>query len=54
MTYDLQQCRNTGNWWIRSQDDEGYRQIERTLSADLTVVQAWAYLKNYMEELENV
>ena len=54
MTYDLQQCSNTGNWWIMSQDDEGYRQVERTLSADLTVVQAWAYLKNYVEELENV
>jgi len=54
MTYDLQQCKNTGNWWIMSQDEGGHRQIERTLSADLTYKQAWMYLKNYIEEANNV
>lgn len=54
MTYDLQQCKNTGNWWIMSQDEDGYRTIVRTLSADLTYKQAWMYLKNYIKETNNV
>ena len=54
MTYDLQQCKNTGNWWIMSQDEGGHRQVERTLSADLTYKQAWVYLKNYIEDVSNV
>ena len=35
MQYDLQQDHNTGNWWIVHQDEDGYRTIVRTLSADL-------------------
>jgi lipopolysaccharide/colanic/teichoic acid biosynthesis glycosyltransferase len=53
MIYDLQKCGNTGNWWIMSQDEKGCRKIERTLSADLTVVQAWSYLNKYMENINN-
>ena len=60
MTYDLQQCSNTGNWWIMRQDETGYREIVRTLSADLTYKNAMEYLKAYIlvideanEEIKN-
>lgn len=49
MTYDLQQCKNTGNWWIMSQEEGGHRQIERTLSAKLTVVEAHRYMEAYIQ-----
>jgi len=53
MTYDLQQCSNTGNWWIMRQDADGYREIVRTLSADLTVVQAHHYMDAYIADVNN-
>ena len=53
MTYDLQQCSNTGNWWIIRQDADGYREILRTLSADLTVVQAHRYMDAYIADVNN-
>ena len=43
MHYDLQQDHNTGNWWIIHQDEDGYRTIVRTLSADLTSTSASLY-----------
>lgn len=49
MTYDLQQCSNTGNWWIMRQDEGGYREIVRTLSAKLTVVEAHRYMEAYIQ-----
>ena len=54
MYYDLQQDHNTGNWWIFHQDEEGYRTIVQTLSADLTRFEAKSYMEKYIEELENV
>jgi hypothetical protein len=48
MIYDLQKCNNTGNWWIMRQDEDGYREIVRTLTADLTYKDAQAYLKAYI------
>ena len=54
MTYDLQQCKNTGNWWIMSQDEDGYRTIVQTLSADLTRFEAKIYMEKYIEEMKNV
>ena len=53
MHYDLQQDHNTGNWWIVCQDEDGHRTIVRTLSADLTVVQAHRYMNAYIEENNN-
>jgi|TARA_B110000967_G_C18405904_1_gene326816 hypothetical protein len=52
MTYDLQQCSNTGNWWIMRQDETGYREIVRTLSADLSYKDALIYLKAYILVIE--
>jgi hypothetical protein len=48
MRYELSQCHNTGNWWICEVEEDGYRSIVRTLSADLTIEQANAYMKVYM------
>jgi len=60
MIYDLQQCSNTGNWWIMRQHETGYREIVRTLSAGLSYKDAAAYLKAYIlvikeanEEIKN-
>jgi hypothetical protein len=53
MHYDLQQDHNTGNWWIIRQEEDGYRTIVRTLSADLTVVQAHRYMDAYIEDINN-
>ena len=53
MTYDLQQCSNTGNWWIMTQDSTGFREIVLTLSAKLTVVEAHRYMEAYIEEINN-
>jgi len=49
MTYDLQQCSNTGNWWVMRQGEDGYREIVRTLSADLTYSQAKIYMNNIIQ-----
>ena len=51
--YELQQDHNTGNWWIIRQEEDGYRTIVRTLSADLTVVQAHRYMDAYIEDINN-
>ncbi len=48
MRYELSQCHNTGNWWICKVEEDGYRSIVRTLSADLTIEQANAYMRVYM------
>ena len=53
MEYDLQQDHNTGNWWIVHQDEEGFRTIVRTLSADLTAVEAHRYMDVYIKESSN-
>jgi len=53
MQYELQQDHNTGNWWIIRQEEDGYRTIVRTLSADLTVVQAHRYMDAYIEDINN-
>ena len=44
MHYDLERDQNTGNWWVIHQDDDGFRKIIRTLSADLTYSQAKKYM----------
>jgi hypothetical protein len=53
MIYDLQQDHNTGNWWIVRQDEDGYREIVRTLSADLGIREAGRYMDAYIEEINN-
>ena len=53
MHYDLQRDHNTGNWWIVLQEEDGYRTIVRTLSADLTVFEAHRYMDAYIEEINN-
>jgi len=53
MIYDLQQCKNTGNWWIMQQDETGFRTIVQTLSANLTVVEAHRYMDAYISEIKN-
>jgi len=49
MHYDLKQDQNTGNWWVVRQDENGFREIIKTLSADLTHSQAKAYMNNIIE-----
>jgi len=49
MHYDLKQDHNTGNWWVIRQDEDGFREIIRTLSADLTPSQAKVYMNNIIE-----
>jgi len=51
--YDLQQDYNTGNWWIVTQDEDGYRKIVYTLSADLTRMEAKKHMNKLIEEWEN-
>jgi hypothetical protein len=51
MTYELTQDHNTGNWWIWQVEECGFRQIVRTLSADLTVTEAHRYMDAYQESL---
>jgi hypothetical protein len=51
--YDLQQDHNTGNWWIVEQDEDGYRTIVRTLSADLGFIDAKRHMNRLVEELED-
>lgn len=53
MRYELSQDCNTGNWWIWKVEECGYRSIVRTLSADLTIRQANAYMDAYIEEMSN-
>ena len=53
MHYDLQQDHNTGNWWIIHHDEDGYRTIVQTLSADLTRFEAKLYMENYIKEHDN-
>ena len=53
MYYELSQCQNTGNWWIWRVHEDGFREIVRTLSADLTVVEAHRYMDAWVESLNN-
>lgn len=53
MRYELSQCGNTGNWWIWRVEPCGYREIVRTLSADLTIREANRYMQAYVEEVSN-
>lgn len=50
MQYDLQQDYNTGNWWIVTQDEDGYRKIVYTLSAELGRVQARKHMDKLVQE----
>lgn len=50
MQYDLQKCSNTGNWWIMRQDEDGYREIVRTLTAKLSRQDAYMHLQRYIQE----
>ena len=54
MQYDLQQDYNTGNWWIVTQDEEGYRKIVYTLSAELGRIQARKHMDKLVQEWGNV
>jgi hypothetical protein len=53
MRYELSQCCNTGNWWIWQVEECGYRSIVRTLSADLTIREANAYMEAYIADVNN-
>jgi hypothetical protein len=53
MKYELSQDHNTGNWWIWHVEDCGYRSIVRTLSADLTIREANAYMEAYIANESN-
>jgi len=48
--YFLQQDHNTGNWWIVEQEEDGYRQVVRTLSWKLNYLEARQHLNKYIEE----
>jgi len=49
MHYDLKQDGNTGNWWVICQEDSGFREIVKTLSADLTYSEAKVYMHKFIE-----
>lgn len=51
MHYELTQDGNTGNWWIWRVDEDGFREIVLTLSADLNVTQAHRYLDAWVEKM---
>lgn len=53
MHYELSQCQNTGNWWIWRVHEDGFREIVRTLSADLTIRQANAYMEAYIADIDS-
>ena len=53
MRYELSRDCNTGNWWIWRVEEGGYRSIVRTLSADLTIRQANAYMEAFIEDANN-
>tara|TARA_A200000159_G_scaffold4226_1_gene4116 strand:- start:946 stop:1119 length:174 start_codon:yes stop_codon:yes gene_type:complete len=53
MKYELSQDHNTGNWWIWHVEDCGYRSIVQTLSADLTIREANAYMEAYIANESN-
>tara|TARA_B110000285_G_scaffold18774_1_gene18225 strand:- start:1028 stop:1192 length:165 start_codon:yes stop_codon:yes gene_type:complete len=53
MYYELQKDQNTGDWWIVQQEEDGFRKIVATLSADLTYFAAKTEMKKFLEEKGN-
>ena len=53
MYYELGQCYMTGNWWIWKVHEDGFREIVRTLSADLSIRDANYHMNAYIEEQNN-